>query len=381
MLARKIIHYSESRILVEFDFNNEITTKLRKIEGAKWSRTFKGWHVPYNKIAYNQLISLFPEMVIKKEIEPQKNIETLKPTNSKNKISPNKIEPKSELSENNRLQLEKFIETLQLKAYSKSTVLTYKNEFKALLVQLKNTDVTELSAERLRSYFLYLTNQKKLSENTLHSRMNAVKFYFEQVLGNDKMFFDLPRPKKQLLLPNVLAMSQIELLFAQLENLKHKTMLFLAYSAGLRVSEVVNLKIEDIHSARMVINIRAAKGKKDRTVVLSAGILELLRKYYKAYLPSYWLFEGQNKPEQYSRRSLQQIFQRAKIKAKIKQDVSFHSLRHSYATHLHERGTDIKLIQALLGHNDIKTTLIYTHVSNLTIETVKSPFDQLNLNN
>jgi integrase/recombinase XerD len=177
----------------------------------------------------------------------------------------------------------------------------------------------------------------------------------------------------------VLAISQVEKLFSNLENLKHKTMLFLAYSAGLRVSEVVNLKVKDIHSARMVINIKGAKGKKDRTVVLSEGILDLLRKYYSVYQPKDWLFEGQYKEEAYSTRSLQQIFHRAKNKAKIIQPVTFHSLRHSYATHLHERGTDIKIIQELLGHNDIQTTLRYTHVSNLTLEKVVSPFDQLNL--
>ena len=156
-------------------------------------------------------------------------------------------------------------------------------------------------------------------------------------------------------------------------------MIYLAYSAGLRVSEVVNLKIKDIHSERMVINIKGAKGKKDRTVALSQGILELLRKYYVAYHPKDWLFEGQYAGEPYSTRSLQQIFHRAKNEAKILQDVTFHSLRHSYATHLHEAGTDIKLIQELLGHNDLKTTLRYTHVSKRTIENIKSPFDALNL--
>lgn len=158
-------------------------------------------------------------------------------------------------------------------------------------------------------------------------------------------------------------------------------MIYLAYSAGLRVSEVVNLKIKDIHSERMVINIKGAKGKKDRTVALSQGILELLRKYYVAYQPKNWLFEGQFDGEPYSIRSLQSIFHRAKNEAKILQDVTFHSLRHSYATHLHEAGTDIKLIQELLGHNDIKTTLRYTHVSNRTLANIKSPFDSLNLDN
>jgi integrase/recombinase XerD len=244
---------------------------------------------------------------------------------------------------------------------------------------LKNVPMNTLEPDQLRSYFLYCINTLKLSENTLHSRINAVKFYYEQVLGRARMFVEIPRPKKRVILPNLLAISQVEKLFAQLENLKPKTMIYMAYSAGLRVSEVVNLKIGDIHSERMVINIKGAKGKKDRMVGLSQGILDLLRKYYVAYKPKKWLFEGQYENSPYSTRSLQQIFHRAKGAAKILQPVTFHSLRHSYATHLHERGTDIKLIQELLGHNDLNTTLRYTQVSNRTLENIASPFDQLNL--
>jgi integrase/recombinase XerD len=177
----------------------------------------------------------------------------------------------------------------------------------------------------------------------------------------------------------VLAISQVERLFVQLENLKHKTMLYLAYSAGLRVSEVVNMKLSDIHSERMVINVKGAKGKKDRTVALSEGILELLRQYYVVYKPKFWLFEGQIEGESYSSRSLQSVFQRAKAATRIHQPVTFHSLRHSYATHLHEAGTDIKLIQELLGHNDLKTTLRYTHVSKRPLENSRSPFDALTI--
>ena len=155
-------------------------------------------------------------------------------------------------------------------------------------------------------------------------------------------------------------------------------MIYLAYSAGMRVSEVVDIKVSHIHSARMVINLKGAKGKKDRTVKLSVGILELLRKYYSVYKPKDWLFEGQY-GGQYSARSIQAVFQKAKIRARVSPNVSFHSLRHSYATHLHEAGTDIKLIQELLGHQDLSTTLRYTHVSQRTLEQIKSPFDALNI--
>ena len=346
-------HTEKAVIFIRFEYNSELNERVKKLVGVRWSQSKKAWYVP-DIGQYRQKFGIEAPKVSQQLPE---NIGAV-----------------------NLYSYNRLVETLQLRAYSLSTIRTYRSEFAQLLNILKDKNVDELDAERLRSYFLYCINTLKLSENTLHSRINAVKFYFEQVLGRERFFMDIPRPKKPYILPNVLAISQVEKLFAKLENLKHKTMLFLAYSAGLRVSEVVNLSIKDIHSDRMVINIRGAKGKKDRTVILSEGILKLLRKYYVAYKPKTWLFEGQyGENTQYSSRSLQQIFHRAKNAAKILQDVTFHSLRHSYATHLHERGTDIKLIQELLGHSDIKTTMIYTHVSNLTIERVKSPFDQLNL--
>lgn len=345
-------HRDTPVIFIKFPYNNAHQILVRSLTGVRWSQSNKAWYV-LDTPMYRQRFGLQTEPVGKEVL--------------------------TQIHEVNRPALLRFIETLELKAYSPSTIATYRNEFAQLLYVLKDKLADSLTADRLRDYFLYCTNTLKLSENTLHSRMNAVKFYYEQVLRRERMFFEIPRPKKKFILPNVLAISQVERLFAQLENLKHKTMIYLAYSAGLRVSEVVNLKVRDIHSARMVINIKGAKGKKDRMVALSSGILELLRKYYSAYKPKDWLFEGQYAGEPYSTRSLQSIFHRAKESSKILQPVTFHSLRHSYATHLHEAGTDIKLIQELLGHNDIKTTLRYTHVSNRTIAKVKSPFDALNL--
>lgn len=341
-------HRGKDVIFIRFAHHAELNKRVRKLVGVRWSQSEKAWYVLDTPL-YREKFGLKAKSFIP-----------------------------STIHQINYAAYERFIETLQLKAYSPNTIRTYKNEFLQFLEILKNNAVEDMDANRLRDYFVYCTNKLKLSENTLHSRINAIKFYYEQVLKRERIFIDIPRPKKPLLLPNVLALSQVELLFSKLENLKHKTMLYLAYSAGLRVSEVVNLKVKDIHSARMVINIKGAKGKKDRIVPLSEGILQLLRKYYQAYKPQSWLFEGQYK-EAYSTRSLQQIFHRAKKEARIPQDVTFHSLRHSYATHLHERGTDIKLIQELLGHNDIKTTLRYTHVSNRTLAKVESPFDKLNI--
>ena len=346
-------HRGKDIIFIRFEYDAALIERVKKLVGVQWSQSHKAWYV-MDSAMYRAKFGLLPKSLIGKEV--MSNIHPI-----------------------NQPVLQRYIETLQLKGYSPSTLNTYRNEFAQLLYLLKGNLVDDLDADRLRGYFLYCINTLKLSENTIHSRINAIKFYYEQVLGRERMFIEIPRPKKKIILPNVLAINQVEKLFSHLENLKHKTMLYLAYSAGLRVSEVVNLRIRDIHSERMVINIKGAKGKKDRTVGLSEGILELLRKYYTVYKPIEWLFEGQYKDSPYSTRSLQQIFHRAKNAAKILQPVTFHSLRHSYATHLHELGTDIKLIQALLGHNDINTTLRYVHVSNLTIEKIKSPFDNLNL--
>jgi integrase/recombinase XerD len=159
-------------------------------------------------------------------------------------------------------------------------------------------------------------------------------------------------------------------------NLKHSTMLKLCYGMGLRVSEIVNLKITDIDSKNGQVFIERAKGKKDRYVNLPESILEQLRRYYVHYRPRQYLFEGQS-GEQYSIRSAQQVFKSALRKANINKEIGIHGLRHSFATHLLENGTDIKFIQELLGHNDIKTTLRYTHVGRQSLKNVKSPLDRL----
>lgn len=346
-------HDGKQVIFIRFSYDADLIKRVKKLTGVKWSQRQKAWYV-LDTEDYRKRFGMVQKVASK---QAWLNIHPV-----------------------NQSALIKFVNELHLKAYSANTIATYKAEFAQLLYILKEKPAKDLTPEKLQSYFLFCINKLRLSENTIHSRMNAIKFYYEQVLHRKKMFIDIPRPKKPAILPNVLAISQVEQLFLKLKNLKHKAMLFLAYSAGLRVSEVVNLKVRDIHTERMMINIKGAKGKKDRIVALSEGILIFLRKYYLAYQPKEWLFEGSYKGTQYSTRSLQQIFQRTKTAAGIGQQVTFHSLRHSYATHLHERGTDIKLIQELLGHNNIKTTMRYTHVSNFSLRQVKSPFDSLNLN-
>ena len=275
----------------------------------------------------------------------------------------------------NRHAIKRMHELLVLKAYSPNTIKTYCIELAQLLYVLGNNPVDELTPERLRSYFLYCAKKLKLSENIIHSRLNAVKFYFEQVLKQEKLFFmEIPRPKKKSALPKVISKNDIAKIFAHTDNLKHLLMLKLCYGMGLRVSEIPNLKITNIDSKRMLVHIENAKGKRDRYVTLPESVLNDLRNYYKIYRPKVYLFEGQF-GKQYAIRSVQAVFKNAMEKAKINKSVGIHGLRHSYATHLLECGTDMIFIQKLLGHKDIKTTEIYAKVSNRHLQNIRSPLD------
>jgi len=249
----------------------------------------------------------------------------------------------------------------------------------SFLGTIKNHSADKFTVQRIKDYLQYCYTELRLSENTLNSRMNALKFYYEQVLGKDKFFWDIPRPKKPLILPKVLSENELERLFAALNNKKHKAMLFTAYSAGLRVSEVAALQIKHIDSDRMQILIEKAKGKKDRYVALSPILLDILRDYIKTYKPKpkIYLFESEQTFTAYPTRTIQQIFWMAKEKAGIKKQVGVHCLRHSFATHLLEKGTDIKYIKDLLGHFNIKTTERYLHVSKRTLVNIASPLDDL----
>ncbi len=206
-----------------------------------------------------------------------------------------------------------------------------------------------------------------------------MKFYYEQVLHREKFFWDIPRPKKPLLLPKLLNETELARLFNALSNKKHKAMLFTAYSAGLRISEIVNLKLADIDSKRMQVFVRRAKGKKDRYVNLSPVFWILLRSYIKECRPKpkVYLFESEQTQTAYPTRTVQQIFSNAKYKAGIRKEVGIHSLRHSFATHLFDKGTDIRYIKDLLGHFNIKTTERYLHVTKKQLVNITSPLDDL----
>lgn len=357
-----IFYKNESRIKVCFTKDEAWNNRMKQVPGARWSRTLQSWHIPDTE--ENRMKCGLPAKTVTTAVTRP--------------VTGNGKQALLFLSVNNKAEMQKFLTHLHLKAYSNATIRTYKNEFAQLLQLLKHIPVQALGAEHLQRYFLYCL-QKGLKENTLHSRINAIKFYYEQVLHKEKIFFDIPRPKKPLLLPKVLNEDELSNMFKALSNIKHKAILFTAYSAGLRVSEVTALRLTDIDSNRMQIFISAAKGKKDRYVTLSPVLLDILREYIRRYKPrpKQYLFESEQTGTAYPTRTVQKIFQLAKARAGISKEVGIHVLRHSFATHLLEKGTDIKYIKELLGHFSIKTTERYLHVRKEQLVNIISPLDDL----
>ena len=275
------------------------------------------------------------------------------------------------------VQIEKFKQWLRSKRYSESTLINYSEALKSFLVFYREKPIAEITNEDVIIYNNDYILKNNLSASYQNQITNAIKLYFKTI-KNTKIEVDkIHRPKRAKLLPNVLSKEEVKQILNAHSNIKHKTMLSLIYSCGLRRGELLNLKPADIDSKRGIVIIRQSKGKKDRIAPLSPKILEMLREYYIGYKPKTWLFEGQNNNTKYDERSLSNVLKQALTKSRISKPVSLHWLRHSYATHLLESGTDLRYIQELLGHSSSKTTEIYTHVSTKSLQQIKSPFDDL----
>jgi len=267
-------------------------------------------------------------------------------------------------------------ETLLRKRYSINTIKTYKYCFRDFIYFYNNTDPKQITEHEIKQFIYHLIKYKQIARSTQNQYINAIKFYYEQVLNRPTKSIDLARPKPKQRLPQVFTEQEIEQLLQTIKNIKHQCILLCIYSGGLRISELINLRISDILSNQNCIFIRDAKGQKDRYTLLSQKLLLLLRKYYLIYKPQYWLFEGASRGP-YSRTSVQKIFKRALKAANIHKPATIHTLRHSFATHLLERGVNLRYIQNLLGHTSSKTTEIYTHISSKKLVAITSPLDFL----
>jgi site-specific recombinase XerD len=368
-------HNKQECIGIVFKHNNSVNNTIKKIKGIKWTATRKCWYISCTKENYQAVANALKGKAelqtghLKKYLQQRKALTT----NPEQKIISGtaKMIIQNPISEENIIAITVFKNTLVLKGYSLNTIRNYCNEFHHLLRLLGNRSVNDLQKQHVLSYLLWLLKKQGCSETQVHTAVNAIKFYFEKVMKREKEFYDLPRPKKPFKLPEVLAEEEVIEIIKKIHNIKHRTMIMAGYAAGMRVSEIVNLKVKDIDSKRMMIHIHGAKGKKDRLVPLSKKLLDALRIYYKEYKPKEFLFEGQGK-KAYSTRSAQQILQEAKHKAGITKNGSMHMLRHSYATHLMESGTDIRIIQELLGHNSIKTPCDIRMLAKKILEKLKA---------
>ena len=352
--AERTKHDNQEIIKLLFDYDKDIVAKIRTIPGVRWGRSIRCWYVTDQP----QKITALQNIGIKIE---QKNVSNIITNDDNFKL------------------LILFSDYMKTRRYSKNTINSYVECLRIFLnyhdqkhyLEIDNNDVVLFN----RDYIL----KQKLSATYQGQFINAIKLFYAKIPRKKLSIESLERPRKGFPLPKVLSKEDVAKLLSSTENIKHKAILSLIYSCGLRRSELINMQIIDIDSKRNVINVRHAKGDKDRIVPLSEKILTLLREYYKKHCPKKWLFEGSISGTQYTETSLNKVFQNAKRKAEIKIPCTLHSLRHCYATHLLEAGTDIRYIQALLGHKHSKTTEIYTHVTTKSIQKIKSPFDDLEI--
>lgn len=376
VVSRRVTHKGETRITLEFERDDELISLIRTVEDVRWSSTMRCWHMPDSKesvgkifdslrgSAYYDYSALRLPSVIKFDEEKHTALK------ARNKELP-------VLNETDFSDLEKFRKWMEHKRYGKSTIGSYISMTSRFLRFIKPLKTEECSFGEVMRYVNDYIIPLKLSYTFQNQTVSALKLFFSEVYNTPLVSENLERPRGEHRLPNVLSKAEIRLILTSPVNLKHRAMLSLIYACGLRRSEVINLRINDINSSRGLVSIRQSKGKKDRLVPVSEKIIEILREYFKAYRPTNYLFEGQGHGSQYGATSLESVLKAACKKAGIKKPVTLHWLRHSYATHLLEAGTDIRYIQVLLGHSSSKTTEIYTHVSMGSLKNITSPFDTL----
>jgi len=351
-------HRNKNVVTISFTYNREIANLLKQEFAVTWSQSNKYWWIARDQFDYTKFKRVFSTLT--EIVLPEKQEKTKKPIDIK-------------------LPLD-YLEKLQRVRYSESTIRTYSKYFKDFLRHFTGQNIKKLTPDEINKYILGLIKEKDISTSQQNQRINAIKFYYEKVLGKTKQFYQIDRPKKHRSLPKVISEQEVIRMLTVTNNIKHKAVLATIYSAGLRRGELINLRKQDIWFDKNLIFINAGKGKKDRTTLLSESLAIVLRKYLERYKPNYYLFEGKNRAK-YSPTTVLRIVLKAGELARVKQHVTPHMLRHSFATHLLEQGTDLRYIQTILGHESSKTTEIYTHVSKKSLAKIKSPLDVILMDN
>lgn len=363
IVTMKIV--DEKKIILNFPFARGHIAKMKTLPLYFWDKEKKHWTFPYTPAIKSEIEQYFEKFGY--EI----NCKFIKSKKADTKEKKN--------YSNERKVPKEYLDKLTLKRYSANTQRTYITAFSDYINYFKNKPLIEISDQEKKDYMLYLVEKRQISPSFQNQIINAIKFYYEKVLGQDKMpYMILERPLKERHLPTVLSEEETKRIMNSVSNLKHKTVLLTIYSAGLRISEGINLKITDIDKNRNLIFVRDAKGKKDRYTLLSKKLIPYLDRYISEYSPKTWLFEGQD-GGQYSQRSIQAVLSEACKNAGITKKATVHTLRHSFATHMLEHKYDLRYIQELLGHSSPKTTQIYTHITRRGMDQLESPLDKMDV--
>ena len=372
--VKPLYHKKQNCLGLYYPIDEQLTKLVKTFPDAKWSKTNKCWYIANHKTNLKELFQVFKGIAF---------IDTTaifaKPNPSIKKTNEPKIEKSTlpTLNVNAKKKVFQFKEWLLSRRYAANTVKTYIDALDSFLRYYNDKQVEDITNEDIISFNNNYILKNNYSASYQNQIVNAIKLFYKKIEHKALDLDLIHRPKRERKLPNVLSKEEVKAILESTNNIKHKAMLSLIYSSGLRCGELISLKLNDIDSKRNLVIIRNSKGKKDRVVPLSSKILEVLREYYVSNKPQTYLFEGQFSGTKYSDRSLQLVLKQAVAKASIKKPVTLHWLRHSYATHLLEAGTDLRYIQELLGHNSSKTTEIYTHVSTKNLQQIKSPFDDL----
>ncbi len=347
MQATRVEKNGRKWILLQFSPDGKISAALKKIPQSHWDEARRGWLIPDLQKHHALLRTIFG-------LAPR---------------PPGRTEQ----------EVEQFRKYLQAQRYSENTIRSYTEGLKVFLRAHQGKEPVEITDADASEFFRRYAYEGKMSISWQRLIVNAVKLYFTRLEDRKLQVDKIIRPKADRKLPNVLSKEEVQKILKVTGNLKHRTMLSLIYCCGLRRGEVLSLMPEHIDSKRGVLLIKNAKGRKDRIAPLPQSMIEKLREYFKKYKPKTYLFEGREAGEPYSEKSLSEVLKISLAKTGIRRPVTLHWLRHSYATHLLENGTDLRYIQELLGHNSPKTTQIYTHVSTKKIAEIRSPFEDLDL--
>ena len=346
-----------------FIYNQAVIEAIKQLPLCRWNGTENCWTLPYSE----------PSVKYIREFAVANGLEWIYREEQKQKVlPPNRSQAKL------RANPETYLAKLRELRYSTNTIDSYTFMFKEFINYYPDKELGDITEEEIIGYLQYLVTERKISTSYQNQAINAIKFYYERVLGGRRKVYLIERPREEKFLPEVLSQEEVTALLNAIDNLKHKAVLMTIYSGGLRISELINLKIKDIDSNRMQIRIEQGKGKKDRYTLLGQKTLEVLRSYVKQYQPREWLFEGVNYGP-FSETSIKKALKTALEKTKITKHVTPHTLRHSFATHLLESGTDLRYIQSLLGHQSTKTTEIYTHITVKGFDQIKNPLDRLDI--